>query len=147
MDPPPPDPVEDVFDRLHDDEVRADQSIDPAPTAAELDDQRIRQIATLRRALYRSRSYAIVALAAAAAVAVQLAIMTVTWLLRGHPLGAAAMLVGSIACVLTSIHFYRRAASLHHEATQTHLPAPIEAPDFSTLSDGSQRWKNLEDVR
>ena len=150
--PPPPDRAEDdVFDHLIDDEAESDlteRADEPAESAVELDEQRIRHIATLRRALYRSRSYAIVAMCAAAVVGVQLAMMTYGAFRRdGHWLSATAMLIGTMVCAIVAHHFYRRAVALHQEAKQTHLSPPTDSADFATLSDGSQRWKNLEDVR
>ena len=43
----------------------------------------------------------------------------------------------------------RRVRELNREiATPAPLPpTPPGGPDFSTLSDGSQQWKNLEDIR
>ena len=52
-----------------------------------------------------------------------------------------------IAGAFGAIFFMRRANALHREATQTHTAFPHFAAGFSTLSDGSQRWKNLEDLR
>jgi hypothetical protein len=52
-----------------------------------------------------------------------------------------------IAGAYGAIFFMRRAIVLHREATQSYLKDPTTTPDFSTLSDGSQRWKNLEDLR
>jgi hypothetical protein len=46
-----------------------------------------------------------------------------------------------------TIYFFRKAASLHREAKRSSLGAPEVAPDFSTLSDGSERVRNLEDIR
>jgi hypothetical protein len=40
-----------------------------------------------------------------------------------------------------------RAIALHREATKSRVDTPMTPPDFSTLSDGSQRWKNLEELR
>ena len=33
------------------------------------------------------------------------------------------------------------------EAIATRIEPPATPPDFSTLSDGSQRWKNLEEIQ
>src|SRR4029079_13459935 len=105
----------------------------------ELDSLRIRQFATLRRATYRSRSYAIIAAIACGGTALQLAWLAIrrasvaTWDWRPALLGALA-----IISVLGSIWFARRATDLHRQAKQTLLPEPTSQPDFSELSDGSQ---------
>jgi hypothetical protein len=41
----------------------------------------------------------------------------------------------------------RQVAALNRELRQPALTEPAAPPDFSTLSDGSQRWKNLEDMQ
>jgi hypothetical protein len=115
----------------------------------ELDGVRIRQLAALRRGAYRARSYAIIGAAASFVVAVQLVLMTVTYVrVRGwglYPIGyAQAACVG----VLLGLYFGRRALSLHREIkTPARMPPEPAEPDFTTLSDGSQQWKNLEDIR
>ncbi len=116
--------------------------------AAELDGLRIRQLATLRRAAYRSRSHTIVAMLVCAVAMVQAAIFLVQHLMHigfnwRALLYSGILIVGAFGATF----FMRRAIALHREATQTHTPAPTTPPDFSTLSDGSQRWKNLEDLR
>lgn len=124
----------------------------PAPQesdrADELDGLRIRQLATLRRAAYRSRSHAIVAMLVCAAAVVQAGFLLVQHLLR---IGFDARLLLYAAFILAgaygALFFYRRALALHREATQSHLDNPTTPPDFSTLSDGSQRWKNLEEIQ
>src|SRR6266513_1165130 len=116
--------------------------------ASELDGLRIRQLATLRRAAYRSRSHAIVAMLVCAAAVVQAGFLLVQHLIR---IGFDARLLLYAAFILAGayggIFFWRRAVALHREATQSHQDNPTTPPDFSTLSDGSQRWKNLEEIR
>jgi hypothetical protein len=41
----------------------------------------------------------------------------------------------------------RRASAFTREARTAVRPDPTTVPDFSTLSDGSQRARNLEDVQ
>jgi hypothetical protein len=117
----------------------------------ELDGLRIRQLAALRRGAYRARSYAIIGAVAAFVVAVQLVIMTVQYV-RSHggwgrwPSGYALF---AAAAGMVGFYFARRALEVHREIrTPAPLPpTPEGGPDFSTLSDGSQQWKNLEDIR
>ena len=115
--------------------------------AAELDGMRIRQLASLRRAAYRSRSHAVIAMLLCAVAVIQAGILLVEHLLQFGiaprvALYAAFVLVGGYGAVF----FARRAIALHREAKQSRLETPNVAPDFSTLSDGSQRWKNLENL-
>jgi hypothetical protein len=116
---------------------------------AELDGLRVRQIAALRRGAYRTRSYCFVAAAALAVVGVQLVVTTVRGL-RSQPLWAVGYGVLAALALVGFVHFARRVIQLtdelRHSPTAA-LPPPGPEPDFSTLSDGSQQWKNLEDVR
>ncbi len=115
--------------------------------AAELDGLRIRQLATLRGAAYRSRSHAVIAMLVCAVAMVQAGIFLAQQLMHvgfGWRVLVYAGIV--VAGGFGTRFFMRRAIALHREATQTQLPAPTTPPDFSTLGDGSQRWKNLEEL-
>jgi hypothetical protein len=116
--------------------------------SAELDGLKIQQLAALRRAAYRSRSHAVIAMLVCAVAVVQAGILLVQHLLHigigpRVPVYAGFVLVG----VYGTIFFMRRAIALHREARQSHLDSPSIPPDFSSLDDGSQRWKNLEDLK
>ena len=114
----------------------------------ELSELRIRQLATLRRAAYRSRSHAVIAAVACAVVAVQLAMMAVReWRSAGASAWALLYVALVVPCGVGGGFFYRRAMRLNEEAKRSHLSDPEATPDFSTLGDGSDRWRNLEDVR
>jgi hypothetical protein len=116
--------------------------------AAELNGLRIRQLTAMRRAAYRGRSHAIIAAAAAFAVAAQLGWMSVD-LLRSARLGVRPIAYGilCLAALLGAIVFLRKALQLHREASHSLLSEPPTAPDFSTLSDGSQTVANLDSMR
>ena len=43
--------------------------------------------------------------------------------------------------------FIHRAIEIHREAKRSRIEPPATPPDFSTLDNGSQRWKNLEQIR
>jgi hypothetical protein len=113
-----------------------------------LDALRIRQATALRRSLYRSRAYAVIAAIACAAAAAQCA-----WLALRHvrALGwgvrPTVLVVLMVAAGAGALFFARRASSLNREAAATVLPEPTTPPDFSALNDGSQRARNLDDVR
>jgi hypothetical protein len=51
-----------------------------------------------------------------------------------------------VAAVIAGGHFVARIVELNHELQQSALSEPEAPPDFSTLSDGSQQWKNLEQM-
>jgi hypothetical protein len=115
----------------------------------ELDALRIRQLSALRRATYRSRSYAVIAMIVCVVAAVQAAVLLARHVMQGAFAGATV----ALACIVVaaaygSWFFAHRAARLHAEATAPRLtdPPPRE-PDFSQLSNGSQRWKSLEQIR
>ena len=115
--------------------------------SAELDGLRIRQLATLRRAAYRSRSHAIIALLVCAVAVVHTSILLAQHLRYfGWGWRPPVYIAVILAAMYGVTFFWRRAVALHREAKQSHLETPTTPPDFSTLSDGSQRWKNLEDL-
>jgi hypothetical protein len=113
----------------------------------ELDAQRIARIAKLRKAAYRSRSHAIIGLVCCIVMTGQLIwVATQNWGM-GDYVFAAVSAVMAIALILLAVWCARLALRLHRQATAP--PTAIERgfePDFSNLSDGSQRWKNLEKI-
>jgi hypothetical protein len=120
---------------------------DPEKPDDELNGLRIRQLAVLHRAAYRSRSYCIIAVIVCIVGIVQLIHETIQahrgggGLIRqmGYIAAAVALLVLGIRCAKWARHF-------HKEAKQTSLSTPRVPPDFSNLSDGSQHAKNLENM-
>jgi hypothetical protein len=124
--------------------------VDPgeASRAEELDGARIKQLAALRRATYRSRSYAMVAAVACAVTVGQVAWMIVRQI-RGRIIDGwlAIYLLILLAAGYGLWAFARRIGALNEELKRTRAAnEPRAVPDFSTLNDGSQQWKNLEDV-
>jgi hypothetical protein len=112
---------------------------------SELNELRIRQMATLRRAAYRGRSYAIIGATACIVMAMQL----VWTLIRPHHFNAwaiASFVLLTIASVWGAIVCIRRAIAMNQEAKRSTLVHPPTPPDFSTLSDGSQLAKKLEEI-
>jgi hypothetical protein len=114
----------------------------------ELDGMRIRQLAAARRAAYRARSYCVIGSVACAVSAIQLVWMTVRHarLIGWGPRPIGYLLFAFLA-VLASVYFARRGFAFHHEARRSLLADTADTPDFSSLDDGSKRWKNLENVR
>ncbi|HEV2293300.1 MAG TPA: hypothetical protein VGR35_05555 [Tepidisphaeraceae bacterium] len=129
------------------DERTAEQE-DETSRESELSGLRIRQLAGARRAAYRSRSYCVIGALVCVVGVVQLTWMSVR-LIRATGFGWQHIAYALIALLAAwgAIYFFRKAVELDREAKQSSLPAPAAEPDFTPLSDGSQRWKSLEDVR
>lgn len=117
------------------------------PDDDELNALRIQQRSTLRRAVYRSRSYAIIAAIVCVVAAVQVGQFAYRAIRANSATWAVAYLFAMIGGAVGAVYFYRRALALHQETKRPELSVPDHPPDFSTLSDGSQRWENLHDVR
>ena len=66
----------------------------------------------------------------------------------GWQLRPVGYVCGILAAAMAATFVYRRAAALTRELR--HRPAALDEPqtppDFSTLSDGSHAWKNLEQM-
>ncbi len=115
-----------------------------------LNSNRIRQMAALRRAAYRSRSYCLIAIGACIVAAAELVFDAIRRL-RQHPalsgilIAIAYFLAAALLIVLTR-HFIRLAVRFHRESKKSILSDPAVPPDFSQLQNGSQVVKNLEDL-
>jgi hypothetical protein len=135
--------VDDTEDAAPAPEEDPEEGPDPKPLNA----ARVRQLSALRRGAYRSRSYFFVAIAVCVVAEGQLALMTVRYVRafgwRPRPVG---YLCGVVAAMMAAAFFLRRAAELTREL-RTRPPDAEAPPDFSTLSDGSHAWKNLEQMR
>jgi hypothetical protein len=120
----------------------------PDPQADELDGLRIRQLAQGRRAIYRSRSYALIAALVCLVAAVQLCLNAARRLLHHIPgIRPYAYLCFALAFLMAFLFFLRRTIELHRELNQPHPDhSPPSEPDFSPLSDGSQRWEKLDHI-
>ena len=122
---------------------------DDRPLPDVLNGLRIRQLSTLRRATLRARSWWVIAALLAASTALDLLYKTVrnvahyaAWTGRA----TAFTVVGTVA-VAAVVVAVRRAGALAREAARTALPDHDRPPDFSTLDNGADRWRNLNDVR
>jgi hypothetical protein len=116
--------------------------------SAELNELRIRQLATLRRSAYRSRSHAVIAMLVCIVAMAQAAVLLAQHLIQigmgWRPVIYTMFVVGGAG---GGWFFARKAMVLHRETKQSYIQSPTEPPDFSTLGDGSQRWKNLEEIQ
>ena len=125
-----------------------DTAIAPASSDDELDGLRIRQIAQLRRATARSRSHALVFVGVFGVAAIQLLLLVYRQLMSGQRgEWEAGLALTAVVCGYLAVMFWQKSQRLKREYDQSALIDPASPPDLSRLSDGSQRWKNLEDVR
>ncbi len=132
----------------------ADGSIEALDDAAprggkdELNVVRIQQLAAARRAAYRARSHCVVG-----AIICCVGVLQVAWsgfnLVRENGWGmlATSYTLFAVIGAWGAVFFTRKAADLGREARAPTVAETTSSPDFSTLSDGNDRWKNLEDVR
>lgn len=113
---------------------------------SELSELRIRNISNLRRGAYRSRSWLIIAAGicvVGAAKSVQLTVVG----MRGHLYWAAiGDALFTLAALILASFTIQKIIALTREIRSSRLQDPVEPPDLSNLSDGSQRWKDLENM-
>jgi hypothetical protein len=115
---------------------------------SELDGLRMRQIVTAKRAAIRSRTYMLLGAMLCAVGCAKLITLIVphvrgqgwTRLALGYAIFAGLAVVGTLYCL-------KRAGELNRESRARAMPEPATPPDFSTLSDGSQQARNLEEIR
>jgi hypothetical protein len=116
-----------------------------------LNSNRIRQMAALRRAAIRTRSYCFIALCLCVAAMAEFTFEAVRewptpfslrriWLPILYI--ACVILIGVIGLPALGRLFVRN----HREAKQSVIAPPTTPPDFSQLQDGSQIARNLEEM-
>lgn len=127
-------------------EEEGERLLRPALRDDELDGLKIRNIAVGRRALIRARTYALVAVLGCLFAVVKGALAAGALVrARGWGLRAGLYLLIAVAAGMGIGYFGRRLYRLHRELTRPPAPDPnLPAPDFTELSDGSQRWENLD---
>jgi hypothetical protein len=122
-------------------------------TEEELSELRIRQLITLGRTAYRTRSYLVVGTLACFGFAVQLTIKAMNTARDSHRWGLwpITFLLFAGACVIGCYKFGQRVADVQrginadrHARELEEAEAAKNPPDLSTLSDGSQHARNLE---
>jgi hypothetical protein len=116
---------------------------------AELDAMRIRQVSAGRRAAIRARSWLLIGVVGCLVGAGQCIWKARELHRREQHWGAAAivLIVVAIALFPAAGFFARRWLAIGRELAQPLLDEPTTPPDFSTLGDGTQHWKKLEDVQ
>lgn len=111
----------------------------------ELNELRIRQIVQLRRGLYRARSYLVAAAGTCFVLVLHLAWKAYDFArVYGVRPRLAGYLAGVVVIGMLGAFFVRRIRAANAELAVPALDEPEVPPDFSTLSDGSYQWKNLE---
>jgi hypothetical protein len=125
-----------------------DDQPDEIERPAELNGGRIRQLAALRRGAIRARSWCLIAAGVCGVGAIQLVIFALRGIRGGGwKIRAICYLLVAVAGFVLMGFFLRRAARLKREIGKSAIGEAEGVPDFSSLSDGSQRWKNLEELR
>jgi hypothetical protein len=116
---------------------------------AELDGMRIRQLSLARRSAIRARTYLLIAAIGCVVGAEELSRKILAVARHGHAWGWRTFAFGTIAIVgvMAAIRFGAQFVEIGRELNRPLLQDPVEPPDFSSLSDGSQKWKDLHDVQ
>jgi hypothetical protein len=119
----------------------------PSEAGDDLDGLRIQQISKLRRSAYRSRSYWLIGAAVLGVAAIELVrnAVTVVWRV-GLGWRSVAEALGAGVAGYCAVRCYLRSEDYRREAERSALEMPRTPPDFSTLSDGRQSWKSLEQL-
>ena len=118
-----------------------------------LDRLKLKKIAALRKAAYRSRGYQLIGAAVCLVGAGQCLFNVYRRSVNpGEDRTLAYLIVfGWMALAAVGIVFgvklLGKARQMKEEAERSMLAEPDTEPDFTPLSDGSQRWKNLEDTK
>jgi len=131
-------------------ESRPDELHVPSTDEDELSHLRIMQISTLRRTAARSRSYFIIGAGFCLIAAIELGMRVASELHRRDQLmqrnSIALQSLAALAAIWGLWHFTRRIIAMTRELSQSMLDEPTRPPDFSTLSDGSQPIRDLEEM-
>jgi hypothetical protein len=135
-----------------DPEARARAEDELASRERELDAMRIRQLSTGRRAAIRAQGYLMVGLCGCLG---GLLLIVLDAVKHVHATGAARLsaflilrsIVGVVGTIWGAVYFFRRWRSIAAELRKSALVEPTTPPDFSSLSDGTQQVKHLEDVK
>ena len=110
----------------------------------DLDGLRIRSLSADRRGLYRARTYYILGMGGC----VFGIYLILNELVHGsfNRVGQLSMVMLAIGCAMGVPFFWKKIAELHEELRKPTLKDPDQPPDFEPLSDGSQTWKQLEEM-
>jgi len=114
-----------------------------------IDRLRIDNYTALRMGAIRARSWWIIGFFLAILVVLNMLGNTIiyVWVLHRWDIWPTMQTAGCILAVMFARHAYRRAADYKREIDHSALSEPTTPPDFSTLDNGSERWKHLENIR
>ena len=120
-----------------------------AESESALDGARIHQLTSLRRGAIRARTYLHIGWVVCATGGVQLTLKAMQRVRYEHVWDSRTFAFGifSVVCFMISLYFLKRALEIGRELKTPLLEEPTTPPDFSTLSDGSQHARNLDDIR
>jgi hypothetical protein len=128
---------------------------DTPPATRDLDREsafdklRIENFTALRMGAIRARSWWLIALCMSLLTALDMLGKAAIFFWIFHRLAVIPLLrvAVAIAVICFAKHAWTRAKAFKREIDKSALPDPVTPPDFSTLNDGSDRWKHLENVR
>lgn len=140
--------------------VLVDEEPDDAVAARLKDDElsalHIKATASERRALIRHRSHLIIGVILCLGAASQLLVSMVRLSLRPHAwqrpllIDTLLFLILYLMALYLAVHlarrWYTRAGELKEQYSHSALTEPTSPPDYSALSDGSQRLRALEEM-
>ena len=123
--------------------------ISPKDAEAAFDRLRIENYTALRMGAIRARSWWIIGLCLAALTFLDMIGKAVifVWVFHRWGLDPTLRIIVAAGTVMFAKNAWRRAADFKREIDRSAISEPTAPPDFSTLSDGSQRWENLENIR
>jgi hypothetical protein len=126
----------------------SDAPASPEPDEnVKLDRIHIERVFAVRSASMKSRRLAMIGMLCCAGAVVQSVSLLVRHAIHfGWDWWQLLYIAIAIAGSWGGAHFWQSAVKYQREAQETRLPPPTAPPDFSTLSDGSQRWKDLEQL-
>ena len=126
---------------IDDQEPHLSHPPDPA-NPAELNSLRLRQIITERRGMIRTRTYLLAGTVACVVVAVQSIITAI----QSGGWAAAAELGLALILLAFAWRLGIQTRQVHRRFAQALQHDPARQPDFTSLSDGSQHRRNLEEL-
>jgi ribosomal protein L37AE/L43A len=127
-------------------QAQAHTADEEARREAELSELRISQVANLRRGAIRSRSWFIVGAVACVVGASQFVYFAIEKYRAGERRGPLRDAICAAILLMIVPYFLRKIRILGQEISESRLKDPATPPDFSTLSDGSQQWTNLDQL-
>jgi hypothetical protein len=137
-----------VVDDTPPDVIEGGATLRDEPADARMDAVKVRKLSAERRGAYRLRSYCVIGCAFCVVLGIQLAAMAAGGI-RERGVGARqlGLACGAVAAGMAASFLCRRALDLTRELRRPPQDRPQAPPDFSTLSDGSHHWKNLDEMQ